>query len=123
MTENAPEALAPDQTEVWHVDFHLSWEPECLTPRYLRAEVSHRPAGPKPQEWAIEGIASFEAPTLVVPRVGAEVLPYLIYHLDEIKGWLIEEHVRRVFNGQEETISNKVGVMNPPPGYQEVTIP
>lgn len=110
MTETAPKAPPADVTELWHVDFHLSYEPSSLTPYYINCDVSKRIPHRDKGEWQIEGIASFDAPALVVPRAGADLIPYLIYHLDEIKSWLVEEHVRRVFNGQEEKIGDKVGL-------------
>lgn len=120
MTETAPEAPAQDVTEMWHVDFHMSTEPSALTPNYINCQVSRRVPGPDPRKWEIEGIASFDAPPLIIPRVGADLIPYLIYHLDEVKSWLIEEHVRRVFNGQEEKIGPEVGVAVQPPGTEPV---
>lgn len=116
MTETAPQALPPDVSELWHVDFHMAIEPSALAPSYIKCEVSRRAPGPDPKRWHMEGIASFDAPPVIIPRVGAELIPYLIYHLDEVKQWLIEEHVRRTFNGQTETIGPDVGVAVQPAG-------
>lgn len=113
MTETAPQAPTVPQTEVWHIDFHLSYEPQALASHYVNCQMAYRPQAPDPQPWIIDGIASFDAPSLIPPRDGADLIPYLIYHLDEVKAWLIEEHVRRVFNGQEEKIRPQACVANP----------
>lgn len=113
MTDTAPQAQPKHVPELWHVDFHLSIDMEALSSDYIKCEVSHRTGGDDPQPWYINGIASFEAPPVILPRAGAELIPYLLYHLDSIKQWLTEEHVRRTFNGSTEIIDNKVGIDSP----------
>lgn len=110
MEQTAPSAPKPGQTEVWHVDFHMSYEPDSLAPNYLNCQVSRRVPNTDPAQWHMEGVASFDCPPVIVPRVGADLIPYMIYHLDEVKSWLIEEHVRRVFNGQQEAFGPDVAI-------------
>lgn len=99
MEETAPEAPEVPHTEVWHVDFHMSFEPKAIAPNYLSAQVSRREPGTGEEPWHIEGIASFDCPPVVPPKLGADVIPYLLWHLEEIKQYLHEEHVRDVFTG------------------------
>lgn len=122
MAENAPGALPAGQTEVWHVDFHMSLEPDSLSPNYMSCQVSRRPPGQDTPEWHYDGIASFEVPSLVIPRVGAELIPYLLYHLREISDWLTTEHVVRELGGAGILIGDKVGVPVQPPGTEPVYV-
>lgn len=123
MAENAPSALPPGQTEVWHVDFHMSLEPDSLSPNYLSCQVSRRVPESDPAEWHMDGIASFECPSAVIPRVGAPLIPYLIYHLREISDWLTTEHVVRELGGVNLTIGPDVGVTVQPIGSVPVIVP
>lgn len=123
MSENAPEAPRPGQTEVWHVDFHMSIEPDSLSPVYIRTEVSRRVPNTDPAEWHFDGIASFDAPAMVIPRAGAPLIPYLLYHLEEFKRWLTVEHVTGELNGTAQAIGHDVGVVAPPtPAWKPVVV-
>lgn len=108
MTEHAPEAQPQRQTEVWHIDFHMSYEPAALAPYYMRAEISRRLPGDPEPTWHMDGIASFDCPPLVPPLKGALLIPYLVYHLDEVKQFLHEEHVKDVFTGRERVICDAI---------------
>lgn len=116
MVDRAPQAQEKEVTELWHVDFHMSYEPGALAPAYIRCEVSRREPGTGEPHWHMDGLASFEAPALVIPRAGAALIPYLVYHIDEFKRFLTTEHVVRSLSGTSEDISDKVGVKIPPMG-------
>lgn len=108
MSDTAHDAPPEVDHEMWSASFTLHFTPDALAPFWINCEVGYRTGGPHPQPWVLDGIASFDAPTLLPPREGSSLIPYLIYHIDEIKSWLTEEHVRRVFNGQEETIRKQL---------------
>lgn len=107
MTDQAPEAQNQRQNELWHIDFHMAFEPESLTPYYISAQLSHRTPGRPEPTWHIDGIASFEGPPLTPPRKGSLIIPYLVYHMDEIKQFLHEEHVKDVFTGRERVVCDQ----------------
>lgn len=122
MAETAPKAPPSGQTEVWHVDFHMSVEQDSLSPNYLSCQVSRRVPDTDPAEWHYDGIASFECPSVVIPRVGAPLIPYLMYHLHEISDWLTQEHVVRELGGVNLTIGDKVGMTVQPVGSVPVIV-
>lgn len=120
MTDHAPKAPVENATEMWSVDFTLSYDPDSLAPMWINCSASRREPGTLPGQWHHEGISSFQAPSLIPPKAGADLVPYLVYHLDEIKMWLTEEHVRRVFNGAELKIGPDVGQPAPATGIHPV---
>lgn len=123
MTKTAPEAPQENVTEVWHVDFHMSYEPGSLSPAYINVQVSRREPGAGEPAWHYDGIASFDAPSIVLPRAGAPLIPYLVYHLNTFREWLTTEHVLRELNGATEVISEDVGLSTKPPGTEPVYVP
>lgn len=110
MIDEALKAPPAASGERWHLSFFISYHPDELHGKYINCQISHLPPGTHPREWKLDGIASFEGPDLTPPRRGAETIPYLLFHLDEIKAWLVEEHVRHTFNGSAQTISDEVGI-------------
>lgn len=115
MTTTAPTAQAEHPDDLWHIDFHLSYQPNALQPDYIRCEISRRTGDPEDKNWSHEGVTSFDAPHVTLPREGQDTIPYMLYHLDQIKAWLMEEHVRAIWNDTQPKIGPEVGLPRPKP--------
>lgn len=110
MTETPQEAVPQSHNDVWHVDFHLQYKPDEVNAYFINCAVARRVGDPEAKDWRHEGCASFDAPAVVPPREGQEVIPYLLFHLDEVKQWLMEEHVRLTWNDAVEKFGPQVAL-------------
>jgi hypothetical protein len=109
MTKTAPQAPTAETDVLYHVDFHLSFEPNALQKYWGSCDVAKGIRQGDETVWEHDGIASFDVPPLAVPRVGQDIIPYFIYHLEQWRDWLTQEHVSRVFGGVEAKIGTGVG--------------
>jgi len=110
MEKNKTPAASTTPGDVWHIDLSIQYDPDALQPYYTNCQVARGIMQANKRDWKFEGIASFDGVALVPPREGQDVIPYLLYHLDEIKGWLMEEHVRAAFNAESLQFSPAFGL-------------
>ena len=89
MTETPPEAVPQSPDDIWHVDFHMSHSPSYNKPDYVNCQIARGKHPHAQHDFKLEGFASFDGPTIVPPRVDQELIPYLLYHLDMVKEWLM----------------------------------
>lgn len=110
MTETPANEPISASDVIWQVSFYMEYRPESMLPQHFRAEVAK--GTPEGDAWRYEhdGIATFEGPAIIPPRHGGQLLQYLLYHLTEIKEFLVQEHVNRVMNGAELVMDPKVTV-------------
>lgn len=110
MTETPQDAVPEQPEDIWHVDFHMSRRPDALSPDYINCQIARGKHPHEDNTFKLEGMASFEAPSIVPPRVGQDLVPYFLYHLDQIKQWLMEEHVKMTWNDERKPITAHVGL-------------
>ena len=84
MTETPQDAVPQSPDDIWHIDFHLSRTGGAVSPYYLNCQIARSQQPWRDNEFKLEGMATFEAPAIVPPRVGQELVPYLLYHLDMV---------------------------------------
>lgn len=110
MTETAPEAPTPVPQDVWHLDFFLCFDPNALQPCYVNVDIARKYKVGEESTWERAGTASFDGPAVIPPRADQDFIPYMLYHLDELKSWLMEEHVRNVWNDGENKIPETIAL-------------
>lgn len=108
MTETPANEPISASDVVWQVSFYMEYRPESMLPQHFRAEIAK--GTPEGDGWKFnhDGIATFEGPRIIPPREGGQLIQYLLYHLTEIKEFLVQEHVQRVLSGAELVMCKEV---------------
>lgn len=114
MTETQPLVVATKRDDHWIVSYCVHIDPGDAVPVYTHAVISKCDESGETPHWTDVSEQTFHGISAMPPTAGHQVIPYLVYHLDQVRAWLVAAHEAEVLTDQVRYISAAIGAKTKP---------